>query len=150
MQKLHLNISIFRELVAELCRNIFVKISNSYSSLALFADGYIQIPCNVNGRMLIEFLQENAKKSMEMHDQMLHKQAKLEDLRKNCIADLKLSDLSWEPNISIDMLLDCLERLEKVDDAVRNQIHGLRVKVSTNSNFHVLPEGTLSLPVNFN
>lgn len=33
-----------RELIAQLARNTYVQISNSYSSLALFTDGYIQIP----------------------------------------------------------------------------------------------------------
>jgi len=138
-----------RELTAKLGRETFVAVANSYSSLAVLPSGVIQIPCNVNGRLLIEFLEENAVKSIRLYNDMINRQTKLDALKIELIEDLKLASLEWEPNISTESLQDCMGRLKRVDDAIRNQIHGLRLKISSNSNFHVLSDGTASIPVNF-
>lgn len=84
-----------------------------------------------------------------MHTEMLHRRARLEEVKKHCVESLKLSELTWEPNISVESICDCIERLSKAGDAIKNQIEGLRIKVSTNSNFFLLPDGTCSVPVNF-
>ncbi len=47
------------------------EVGNSYSGLALLPDGRILIPCNVDVRLLIEFLQENEEKSREMRKQTM-------------------------------------------------------------------------------
>lgn len=99
--------------------------------------------------MLIEFLEENAQKSIQLYKDTLNRKAKLDSLKRELINELKLIDLDWETNISSESLFDCLEKLKHVGDAIRNQLIGLRVKISSNSNFHVLSDGIVSLPYNF-
>lgn len=104
----------------------------------------------MNGKLLIEFLEENAEKSIQIHKDMLNRQAKLENLRTELIDQLKLKHLEWEPNISTEDLLECMGRLRKVGDAIRNQVQGLRLKISSNTNYHILADGgTISIPHNF-
>jgi hypothetical protein len=119
-------------------------------SLLRIAISVFVFRCNVNGRLLIEFLEENAEKSIRLQRDVIDRQAKLENLKIELIAKLKLKQLEWEPNISTEDLLDCMYRLKKVGDAVRNQIQGLSVKISSNSNYYILADaGTVSIPHNF-
>lgn len=80
---------------------------------------------------------------------MLNRRAKLELLKKELIDELKLTNLKWEANIASEDIFGCMKRLKKVEDAIRNQIQGLTIIISSNSHFHIQPNGDVSLPYNF-
>lgn len=44
----------------------------SYDELAIGLDGRLYIPCNVDVPSLVQFLEENSKKAIEINQQMHH------------------------------------------------------------------------------
>ncbi|KAI6232326.1 hypothetical protein M3Y95_00474300 [Aphelenchoides besseyi] len=138
-----------RDKLKKLATESIIEVRNSYSELAIVSDGRIQVPCNVDGRLLLEFLTDHRQICTEMHKNMLRQKMKLEDSEVRCRKALGLEALTYETTIPVDKLLECFQRLENADEAIRNQLEGLEVHISTNSNIHVRPDGKISVPIDW-
>ncbi|KAI6209397.1 hypothetical protein M3Y96_00217400 [Aphelenchoides besseyi] len=138
-----------RDKLKELATESIIEVRNSYSELAIVSDGRIQVPCNVDGRLLLEFLADHRQLCTEMHRNMLRQKLKLEDSETRCRKALGLEALTYETTIPVDKLLKCFQRLENADEAIQNQLKGLEVHISTNSNIHVRPDGKISIPIDW-
>ncbi|KAI6244173.1 hypothetical protein M3Y99_00089700 [Aphelenchoides fujianensis] len=138
-----------RERVKELATGVGVEILNSYSDISMTSDGRIQIPCNVDVRALIEFLEDHRQLCTEMRKNTIRQKVKLDEHASHCRKLLDLEALTWDPEISAEKLIVCMERLEKADESIRNQLQGLEVRISTSSIVYTRPDGALSIPVDF-
>ncbi|ULT79948.1 hypothetical protein L3Y34_010505 [Caenorhabditis briggsae] len=135
--------------VEDSAKNSMLEVVTSYDELAIGVDGRLYIPCNVDVPSLVQFLEENAEKAIELNRTMHHLNNELEFARDECIKELKLTGLKWEQAFSPEALLQCVYRLTHCSDEVRNLVSGLSLIISASPNIYVTNDGTLSIPLNW-
>ncbi|CAI2357653.1 unnamed protein product [Caenorhabditis sp. 36 PRJEB53466] len=135
--------------VEESAANSMLEVVTSYDELAIGMDGRLYIPCNVDVPSLVTFLEENAKKAAEINQHMHHLMNELEFAREECIQELKLTGLKWEPTFAPEIVLNCINRLIQCSPEVRQLVSGLSILISTNPSIYVTNDGTVSIPLNW-
>ncbi|UMM39248.1 hypothetical protein L5515_016388 [Caenorhabditis briggsae] len=135
--------------VEDSAKNSMLEVVTSYDELAIGVDGRLYIPCNVDVPSLVQFLEENAEKAIELNRTMHHLNNELEFARDECIKELKLTGLKWEQAFSPEALLQCVYRLTHCSDEVRNLVSGLSLIISASPSIYVTNDGTLSIPLNW-
>ncbi|CCD66771.1 T-cell activation inhibitor, mitochondrial [Caenorhabditis elegans] len=135
--------------VEDSAKNSMLEIVTSYDELAIGLDGRLYIPCNVDVPSLVQFLEENSKKAIEINQQMHHLINELEFARDECIKELKLTGLRWEQAFTPEALIQCVYRLTHCSDDVRNLVSGLSIVISASPSIYVTSDGTLSIPLNW-
>uniref|UniRef100_A0A915CQY6 T-cell activation inhibitor, mitochondrial n=1 Tax=Ditylenchus dipsaci TaxID=166011 RepID=A0A915CQY6_9BILA len=133
--------------IKHLACNSIIEIVTGYHELAVLRDGRLQIPCTVNGDALIEFLELNAKHSWTINQQMHRKETIVQDLCCKVCKVLRLRCITWDSQLDLDQIVDCLNGLNRVDDCLKNAIDGLGVHLSTNPTTFVMSDGKVSIPI---
>uniref|UniRef100_A0A8R1I4K7 DUF4461 domain-containing protein n=1 Tax=Caenorhabditis japonica TaxID=281687 RepID=A0A8R1I4K7_CAEJA len=101
----------------------------------------------MQGCVLSRFLLDIAGVSLNNNRKI--SQNELEFARDECIQELKLTGLKWEPTFQPDTILSCVNRLTHCSDDVRKLVSGLSLIISTNPSIYVTNDGTLSIPLNW-
>uniref|UniRef100_A0A1I7TZP4 DUF4461 domain-containing protein n=1 Tax=Caenorhabditis tropicalis TaxID=1561998 RepID=A0A1I7TZP4_9PELO len=135
--------------VEDSAKNSMLEVVTSYDELAIGVDGRLYIPCNVDVPSLVQFLEENAKKAIEINQHMHHLMNELEFARDECVKELKLTGLKWEQAFTPEALLQCIYRLTQCSDDIRSLVSGLSLNISASPSIHVTSDGTLSIPLNW-
>ncbi|KHN74443.1 T-cell activation inhibitor, mitochondrial [Toxocara canis] len=124
-----------------------IEVVSAYDELALGKDGRLFMPCNAGIDHVIEFLKEKAHLSRQINASLHQLQCDVENVRRDCIMELKLRDLTWQQGINLEELLSSLNRLQRGESSLHELLVDMWLHFDTNPTIHVMSDGRLSVPL---
>ncbi|VDM38190.1 unnamed protein product [Toxocara canis] len=124
-----------------------IEVVSAYDELALGKDGRLFMPCNAGIDHVIEFLKEKAHLSRQINASLHQLQCDVENVRRDCIVELKLRDLTWQQGINLEELLSSLNRLQRGESSLHELLVDMWLHFDTNPTIHVMSDGRLSVPL---
>uniref|UniRef100_A0A915AHV1 T-cell activation inhibitor, mitochondrial n=2 Tax=Parascaris univalens TaxID=6257 RepID=A0A915AHV1_PARUN len=128
-------------------KDTLIEVVSAYDELALGKDGRLFLPCNAGIKHVISFLSEKAHLSRQINASLHRLQCDVENVRRDCIGELKLRDLTWQQGINLGELLSSLRRLQQVEASLRELLVGMWLHFDTNPTIYVMVDGRLSVPL---
>lgn len=130
--------------------NLDVVIVNDASSLCLDADGQFLVPASTVPSVLIRFLHDNYEEALIRRDCRSNLLNDIEKLKSICVDNFNLSELNWDLYMNLEAVKVCLEKLSSSQNEgyyLKKLLKGRKVQMSRS--YSVLPDGSISIPVNY-
>jgi hypothetical protein len=142
--------------------DLTVVVKSESDGYFLSSNGEIHIPFNCTPTTLGDFLSGNAAIAKSLGVRTRRIMDSLETAREQCMLALSVKDITWDSVLNVDDLISCLDLLavqysvsEKSGEeppskrAESNVFRDKRLHVSSRREFSVLPDGRISVPINW-
>lgn len=73
----------------------------------------------------------------------------LENLVVKCCLNLDIKKIDWDKSLRIDLLIETLSRLCKIDNSRKKVIKGLAIHLSNSPHIFIMSDGRISIPINW-